>query len=131
MAATVTPASFRANYPEFVSNTAYPDTLITYWLTISALLLNQTRWMNLLDFGTELFVAHNLALERQAVKSAASGAVPGIQTGAINNKSVGPVSQGYDTSAGLELEAGHWNLTTYGTRFIRMARMVGSGGIQL
>jgi len=29
------------------------------------------------------------------------------------------------------LNAGHWNLTVYGTRFIRFAKMFGAGPIQI
>lgn len=128
---TVTPASFRTDYPEFADTTAYPDSGVTYWLTVAGLLLNTLRWQDMLDVATELFVAHNLALERQAQKSAASGAVPGLSTGPVSSKTVGPVTQAYDTTAGIEEGAGHWNLTVYGTRFIGLVKMFGAGPIQV
>lgn len=127
----VTPSSFRAGYPEFANTSAYPDSGITYWLTLAGLLLNVCRWDNLLDTGTELFVAHNLVLERQAAKAAAFGGVPGVTTGPLASKTVDKVTAAYDVEAGIEKDAGHWNLTTYGTRFINLARMIGSGGLQL
>ena len=90
---TVTPSSFRVDYPEFADTTAYPDSGVAYWITVAGLLLNPRRWQDMLDVATELFVAHNLVLERQAQKSAAAGAVPGVSTGAVSSKTVGPATQ--------------------------------------
>jgi hypothetical protein len=127
----VTPASFRTDFPEFADDTAYPDALITFWINVAVGMLNACRWGAMLDIGTELYVAHNLVLERQAAKTAAAGGVPGVATGAIASKAVGPVSQSYDTSAGQTEGAGDWNLTVYGQRFARMSAMFGAGGVQL
>jgi hypothetical protein len=123
-------ATFRADFPEFADVGAYPNAQVTFYLTLAGKLLNACRWADLLDMGTELFVAHNLVLERQNQAAAATGGVPGVQTGAVSGKTVDKVSVTYDASAGLETDAGHWNLTTYGTRFINLARMVGAGGMQ-
>jgi hypothetical protein len=127
----VTVASFRQNYPEFASVAKYPLSGFTYYANLAGLLLNATRWGNLIDVGTELFIAHNLAIEAQAQAAAASGSPPGISAGPISAKSVDKASVNYDTNAGLEQDAGHWNLTTYGTRFIKLARMAGAGPVQI
>ena len=37
----------------------------------------------------------------------------------------------YDTTAAMEPDAGHWNLTIYGVRYVRLVNMVGAGGMQL
>lgn len=156
---TVTVASFRADYTEFASTTRYPNSSVTYYLTLAGLLLNsppgspplpvsdakpfpswcynynlnQTqgqRWGNLLDIGTELFIAHNLVLERRSKIEAAAGGgagIPGVATGMVSAKSVGPGSINYDTSSVMEPGAGHWNLTTYGLRFVDLRKMVGAG----
>lgn len=139
---TVTAASFRLALPAFTSSATYPNDAISFWISVATLMLNPNAWgasavaaepaaaggamTSMLDLGTILFVAHNLILEQQAGRAAAKGAVPGLNTGAVSSKSVGPVSQSYDTSAGLELEAGHWNLTIYGTRFVRLANTRGA-----
>jgi hypothetical protein len=123
--------TFRTDFTEFADATAYPDSGVNYWLTVAGLMLDPSRWATLLDLGTELFVAHNLALERQAQKTAANGGVPGISSGPLSAKAVDKVSASYDTAAGIVKDAGHWNLTTYGTRFIDLALMMGSGGLQL
>jgi hypothetical protein len=128
---TVTPTSFRADFPEFSDTTAYPDSGVNFWITVAGKLLNPRRWQDMLDIATELFVAHNLVLERQAQKSAATGAVPGLSTGPVSSKTVGPVTQAYDTTAGINQDAGHWNLTTFGTRFYQLMQMFGAGAIQV
>lgn len=128
---TVNIATFRADYPEFANAATYPDSAITYWLKVAGLLLNACRWQDMLDVATELFVAHNLVLERQAQKSAAGGAAPGLSTGPVSSKTVGPVTQAYDTTAGINSDAGHWNLTTFGTRFYQLMQMFGAGPIQV
>jgi hypothetical protein len=51
--------------------------------------------------------------------------------GVIASKNVGSVSVSYDTNAGIVKDAGHWNLTAFGTRFIWLANMVGTGGIEI
>lgn len=139
---SVTIATFRADLPEFASLANYPNSAVTYWLAVGGILLNTDRWgvgatvavsppTTEYDIGLEMFTAHNLVLERQAQKAAATGALPGLNTGAVSADSVGSVSRSYDTAAALELDAGHWNLTTYGTRFIKLARMFGVGGLQM
>lgn len=127
----VTDATFREHYPEFADQGAYPPSGVSYWLTLAGLLMNADRWGNLIDVGTELFIAHNLVLERQAQKSAATGGVPGLNVGVLSAKAVDKVSASYDTQAGIEKDAGHWNLSTFGVRFIGLVNMVGAGGLQL
>ncbi len=128
---TVTAASFVVDFPEFADATLYPVGQINFWLTAASLLLPVARWTTLLDLGTELYVAHNLVIERKAQAEAANGAPPGVSTGPIANKSVDKASVGYDTTTASVEDAGHWNLTTFGTRFISLARMVGAGPIQV
>ncbi len=123
-------ATFRLDLPEFNNTVSFPNAQINFWLGIGNKMLNVARWSDLLDHGLELFVAHHLSLAKQNEASAATGGVPGVSTGAVSAKGVDKVTVSYDTSAGLNEGAGHWNLTTYGTQFIQLARMVGTGGIQ-
>jgi uncharacterized protein DUF4054 len=128
---TVTVASFRADFPAFADTTIYPDATVTLYLTVAGNLLNATRWGDMLDFGTELFIAHNLVLDMQANAQAANSAPPGVTTGAISAKSVDKVSISYDVSiAGIE-GGDFWNLSTYGIRFLHYAKMMGAGPIQI
>lgn len=125
--ANITNAQFRLDYPEFASATVYPESALTYWLTLAYQMLNVDRWGTQLNIGAELFVAHNLALEARAQSEATNGEIPGTTTGPISSKSVDKVSISFDVGAGIQPEAGHWNLTIYGTRFIRLVRMFGAG----
>ena len=129
---TVTPASFRANFPEFADAAIYPDVTVSYWLGIGTRMLRPDRWADLLDHGLELFTAHHIALARQAVQASAGGGTPGANTGVVTGKAVDKVSVSYDAgSTTLDAGAGHWNATTYGVQFLQLARMAGSGGWQL
>lgn len=123
----ITPAQFRTDFPEFASTTKYPNSGVTFWLNLAYALLNADRWGQQIDVGAELFVAHNLVIEAKAQAEASAGGIPGGQVGPINSKSVDKVSVGYDTGAGIQPDAGHWNLSVYGTRFIRLLRMFGAG----
>lgn len=128
---TVTSISFRTDFPEFYDVNRFTDATFNFWLGIGTKLLSVTRWGDLLDYGLELFVAHNLALSLQSAQSSSGGLSPGIQSGAVASKAVDKVSISYDTSAGLIDDAGNYNLTTYGTRFFQLANLIGAGGIQL
>lgn len=128
---TVTVNNFRQHFPEFTDTEKFLDTTIIYWLTLALKLLNVDRWGDLLDNGAELFVAHNIALEAKALQEGSTGGIPGSSTGLLSSKSVDRVSISYDTSSSLEDGAGHWNLTIYGKRYIRLARLVGMGPIHV
>lgn len=131
-------AQFTADYPEFKDVNVYPQSGVNYWLNLSGQLLNPDRLgqpaaagaaLTLFDLATELFIAHNLVIEKRNLEAAQAGGDPGAQVGPVNSKSVGPVSVGYDTSAGIVPEAGHWNLTTYGTRLLALLNMAGAGPV--
>jgi hypothetical protein len=86
----------------------------------------------ILELGISMFVAHHLVLERQAEQRAALGGPPGVQVGALASVSGGPASVNYDTAvADLGSNAGHWALTTFGMRYLMLARMAGTGGVQI
>ena len=121
----ITVAQFRTDFSEFADNVAYPDAGITFYLNLAYAMLNADIWGNQLDIGAELFAAHNIVLEKRAQLEAATGQVPGANTGAINSKSVDKVSLGFDTGSSTREGASHYNLTTYGTRLWRLIMMFG------
>lgn len=86
---------------------------------------------SLYEIGTELLVCHHLVLERQAGKSARRGAPPGVSRGAISAEGAGGANVNYDSASALLKDAGHYNLTTYGTRYLSLLRLVGAGPIQV
>ena len=116
-------AQFRLNFPQFSDTTKYPDSMVTFWSIIAEAQVSLDRFGDIRSQAVELYTAHHLII--------ASDGNIGKQTGLVSNKSIGDVSVGYDTSSTIELNAGHWNTTTYGKMFIRLARMYGAGCIQL
>jgi hypothetical protein len=130
---------FTTDFPEFANTTTYPRSSFSFYQNFARLMLTFV-WgapaalgqpLELYDIGCELFIAHNLALEAMNQKAAAVGGVPGLSTGPVSSKGAGAVSISYDTTAGIEPDAGHWNLTTFGTRFISMLRLLGSAPMQV
>ena len=128
---TVTAATFRQNFPEFVSDVTYPDTLVEFWLAVAVKQVRAQVWQDQTDLGVQLFTAHQIVLEAAAKKASLTGGTPGQNTGPVNNKSVDKVSIGFDTGASSVEKGGNWNLTTYGTRFKYFVDLFGAGGIQL
>lgn len=124
-------ADFRDEMPEFADSSKYQDGTVQDYLDLAVALLPVARWQNWYRLGVKMFVAHNLVLDQQATQAGTRGGLPGMTAGIMSAKSIGSVSVSYDTQAGIELNAGHWNMTTFGRRFINAARLVGAGGIQV
>lgn len=122
---TMTPAEFRVLFPEF-SLGEYPDQTVGGWLAVAALSLNAERWGALFNHGTALWVAHHLASGMGKV-----GGGVASQGGIAASKSVDKVSVSYDTGASTIEGGAHWNTTRYGVEWLKLARMIGSGGLQL
>ena len=128
---TITVDQFLQDFKEFGDPVKYPISAVTYYLNLAGLVFNTQRWGNLLDTGVELFIAHNLVIEARAMAESANGGLPGTVTGPQSSKSVGGVSVSYDTQAAVEADAGHWNLTTYGLRLVKLMKLIGAGPIQV
>lgn len=126
----VSNADFFAAFPAFNNTAIYPTFEVTNYLALANAQLNYSRWKNLMPMGSMLWAAHFLTMDAADAKAAAGGKLAGSQL-TQTSKSVGSVSVSVDTNFGTELDAGHWNLTTFGKRFIRFARMAGMGGVQL
>lgn len=118
--------SFRAAFPEFVRASAFPDAQVTYWMEVSARLVNADRWGTITDHGIYLLTAHWLALAAQNM------AKPGTAgMGSVSSKAIDKVSVSYDVAMGSVEGAGAYNSTSYGRQFAHLARMYGAGGMQL
>lgn len=124
-------ATFRQDFPEFSDPSIYADPQITFWLGVAENLVNRVRWGELAVQGVELITAHHLVLGRRDELASSVGGVPGLMTGPQSSKSVDKVSASYDTSAATVDGAGMWNLTTYGVRYMSLARLFGAGGLQV
>jgi hypothetical protein len=125
-----TSATFRAAFPEFKDEAAYPDGQVNMWLDVAKSSLNPSRWGNMLAVGYGLYVAHNIVQSKQAQDTVDLGGTPGDARGPITSETPGAVSISYDASA-ITLEGGgNYNATSYGQRFLYLARIRGTGGLQ-
>lgn len=124
-------ATFRQDFPEFSDQLIYPDSQVDFYLRVAEKLLPECRWGEMLPYAIELFVAHHLAIGRQNDLASSVGAIPGAVKGPTTSKAVDKVSVGYDAGSVALEDGGFWNLTTYGIRFLQLARLFGAGGVQL
>lgn len=121
-------ATFIAAFPEFSNTALYPEAGVTFWITQAGIQLNARRFGASLDLATMLFVAHNMVLGAQALATAATASgIVGESSGAVQSKTVGPVSVSYDTAAVSSDGAGFWNQTSYGQRYWQLAQTYCSG----
>lgn len=128
---TVTVDSFRAEYPEFADAGRYPSPMLQTAIVLAGKMMDGARWGDLLDHGTSLVVAHRATMRRKAMVDATFGKIPGAASGPVSSKGVDKVNMSFDTAAVNEEGAGHWNLTTYGQEYIRLARIIGMGPVQI
>lgn len=121
---------FRIRFPAFNDSAAYPDGQVGFYVGFAYKTLNADRWGSLLDEGAALFTAHFLAVDKLGLKAGTAG-IPGSSVGPVNTGSVDKVSYGRDTASVMEEASGHWGMTTYGLQFLRFARMIGAGPVQI
>ena len=124
-------SDFRAFFPAFRDPQVYVDGELEQWLAIADQILTPARWPSpYRTMGMALYAAHNLVLSKRDEKQADAGRIPGSPTGIQTSKSLGGASVSYDTSSAMMQGAGQWNLTSYGTRFYQLMRIIGMGGTQ-
>jgi hypothetical protein len=123
--------AFRKLFIEFVDPETYPDGTIEFWATMAGKLLPESRWGDFRDYGSQLFVAHHLVVGLRDQLAAEADTVPGEVKGIVSSKSVDKVSVSYDSSKVALSDGGFWNMSTYGIRFLSLARKFGAGPIQL
>lgn len=123
---TVDAAKFRTDFPELSDTAKYPESVITFWLGVGVNLLPADRWDTLIDTGLELFTAHHVVIAARE-----AGGTPGAVTGPHSAEAVDKVSYSTDTQAVTLTDGAFWNMTSYGIQFLQLARMIGSGGIQV
>ena len=124
-------ATFRSDFPAFASTTKYPDAQVNFWLNMALIWFDPVLWDNMLNYATELFVAHNLAQQGSDNAIAAFGGAPGLTQGVLSSKSVAQGAMGFDTGATTVPGAGNWNATSFGVRLYELMNIFGSGGMQL
>lgn len=125
---------FRLDFPEFSDTAKYPDSQLTFWSTVAEKMVDLCIWKTMYTQAVKLYVAHEITIAAQNSAAGISGGMPGTSGGISNNKTVGSVTVGYDSSSDRgsgEKDAGWWNLTNYGRQYIRLARIFGAGCVQL
>jgi Protein of unknown function (DUF4054) len=127
----ITSDQFRANFVAFQNTSIYPDSMIDFWLQFAYIFISPTLWGTVVDLGAQLFVAHNLTLEGLSNAEGGNGAPPGMTSGPIVTKTVGELTITYDPSSGVNPDDTSWNLTNYGSRFVKLAKQFGSIPTQL
>src|ERR1700748_416608 len=116
----ITYTLFTTHSPEFADTATYPSRSSTLLgiLRTSPHTLQQGepaqrgRPNKLYDIVTGLFIAHNIAREVQHQKTATADGIPRLSAGEMSSTAAGPLSLSYETAAGLEPDADHWNLIT-------------------
>lgn len=114
-------AQFRGMLPEFSDPIKFPEGSVVFWINYASKTKNAERWGDLLDEGIAFHVAHELTLATRKDKSG----------GVVTSKTVDKVSITRDANIAAVENGGAWNETTYGKRYLMMARMIGAGGLQL
>lgn len=119
----VTEQSFRAIFVEFSDTTRYSPDAVGFWLTEAKNSLLEERFGVALDRAIMFFVAHNLALTVPPLALTGGVASPPVgASGPVNSRSVGPVSESYDTGVVSDPRAGELNRTSYGQRLWSLMR---------
>jgi len=128
--ATVNPAIVTVYPTPFV-----PSYVIGLYCTLASSHLVYNRWNADWYMGMAYFIAHFCTLYAQADSdtylTAAQAATAGLSKGIATSKSAGGVSIGYQPMITGSEDWAQWQLTTYGQRFISMAKCIGAGMILL
>lgn len=127
----LTPAQFRTDFRSFADKDKYTDQTVQLYLNLAFASLSPTAWGQFYVQGMELFAAHHLVIDARDQQVEVTGGTAGNATGRVSSKGVGGASVGWDSGSTAERDAGWWNLTTFGTRYFRLVRLVGMGGAQL
>jgi hypothetical protein len=109
---------FRETFPAFSDESKYPEEVITPWATIGEQLLTQSRWDILWTLGVQLYVAHNLTIDKPN---------PTQMLVTQSSKTLAGESISTSNMVIAEKNAGLWNTTTYGQRLFQLMKVVGMG----
>ena len=130
----LTVARFRKDMPAFADASDYPNDSIQFFidLVIADNLYPAIRWGPQQLYAQELYVAHEVTLERAAMNNPTGAAGGGLGAGVMmaTSRSVGSVSVGYDSSLGNNPDMGYLTYTVWGRRLWYLAQMAGAGPVQ-
>ena len=123
----ITADVFVLNFPEFGDTARFPPGQVSFWLGQGYALLDNARFGTTLDYGAQLFAAHNLVLSDRANQAAAKGAAIGEAANPLQTATVGSITTTFDTTSGSIEGAGPWNATSYGQRLYQLMRGLSAG----
>lgn len=128
-------SDFRTIMPGF-SEEIISDEQLQYFIDMAQAVVKEARWHGMWKEGMRLYIAHHITLYLSTPQEGASAIAlsnAGKVPGAITNKTVGPVSVGYDNSQATSDLTGWaaYKLTTYGTQFATLAKLLGKGGMYI
>src|SRR5271166_547267 len=120
---------FLIMFPEFAGT---PEPMIATWETQAYQQIDAIRLGANLDYAAMLWTAHNVYLCKRAALSAGTGGVNfGGALTVTSGKTVGSVSQTYDTQAAAIPGAGEYNATSYGQQYYRLVQGASLGGFHV
>lgn len=125
---------FLAFYPQFTG--LVPDAVLTQFVSMANASVLQIRWHETWEMGMGLYIAHFLTLYLQTMSDGVSSTAAQVigaaeARGLQTSQSVGDVSVSYDYGAMVADINGwaDWKQTQFGIQYLRMARLLGKGGI--
>jgi hypothetical protein len=122
----MTPQIFKIRYPQFED---ISDGRIQYFINESNPWFNKDIWADFYEQGVGLWVAHQLAVGQLQLEQFGGG-TGFITTG--GSISVGPVSISDGSSSSIDRQIDNQFLSTaYGSEYMRLARMLGMGGVAI
>lgn len=118
----MTPSEFKASFPdgEFSS---LADNYVQVFLTAAVTHFDVSRWGAFYSEGLSNFVAHKIVLSKAHVANALQA-----DEGNVTGKHVGPVGQSMDGQLVNKQAEDPYLLTNYGREYVRLRRLVGTGG---
>lgn len=110
---TVTPASFKIRFPEFISQT---DARIQLFLDDAVLMHNVSYWGDKLDLGISYYTAHDLSksIDSEDSEGAGGGGGGAISGGSVDGTSISFVSPKTSTN---NMDS-YYTSTSYGIKYL-------------
>lgn len=109
---SVTPATFKVLFPEFVAQT---DARVQLFLDQASRRISTTSFGTLYDDAQSYLAAHLIAVSARASGMTLSGA-----SGPVTSETVGPLSKSYASNYGATTGADNYDATPYGQEYQRL-----------
>ena len=115
--------------PEMSNPDAYPTEMVKIYVRMSASELSEKRWGDHYAFGVALLTAHRLCIRAQAIN--ADGTINADAGRGIASRSIGPASLTYYSTSSDTGDDAYYSSTWYGREYLRLAKIMGIGLLQL